>query len=210
MQDNSARLIDISQLSKTFSPKLLRALPGFHAFTGCTYEPSLFQKGKKKTFKLLEKSEEFQEAFAEFGLQENLNENDVQTIEKYTSKLYGSNENSVDDARADIFFQIYKTKSTTRLDAKGLDTALLPPCKMVLVNKIKRVNYIAKIFKKSACKKILLADPIKCGWMRDQSNCAQIKYYDGDQYPNSIEQLLAGMDETVTDDELILSDDDEA
>ena len=68
---------------------------------------------------------------------------------------------------------------------------------MALVKKIKRVNYIAKIFKKSVCKKILLADPI------------QIKYYDGDQYPNSIEQLLAAMDETVTDDELILSDDHE-
>ena len=48
------------------------ALPGFHAFTGSDYTAAFNNKGKIKPFKIMEGNEEFQNAFAPFGLRESI------------------------------------------------------------------------------------------------------------------------------------------
>ena len=46
---------------------MLPALPGFHAFTGCNYNPAFFKKDKQRLFKRLKKKEEVQKAIASLG-----------------------------------------------------------------------------------------------------------------------------------------------
>lgn len=64
---NSQRFIDVTSLYATLGESMCSSLPGFHAFTGCDYNPAFFRKGKKQPFLLLEKSEKFRSAFAMLG-----------------------------------------------------------------------------------------------------------------------------------------------
>lgn len=57
------RFINITRLYEKLGSNLAHSLPAFHAFTGCDFNPCFHQKGKKRPFNLLKKSEEFQDAF---------------------------------------------------------------------------------------------------------------------------------------------------
>jgi len=46
---NTLRFIDVSALSGTIGSSLSKALPAFHAFTGCDFTPAFARKGKKTT-----------------------------------------------------------------------------------------------------------------------------------------------------------------
>jgi len=59
----SRHVIDINALHEYLGSDLCKALPGFHAFTGCNYNPAFFRKGKQRPFTLLAKKQEFQKAF---------------------------------------------------------------------------------------------------------------------------------------------------
>lgn len=39
--------------------------PGFHAITGCDYNPAFFRKGKQCPFKILSQSEKYTKAFSD-------------------------------------------------------------------------------------------------------------------------------------------------
>ena len=56
------RYIKINQLFDQTGEPLCKALPFYHAFTGCNYTSSFNRKGKIKLFKLLEQNPELQEA----------------------------------------------------------------------------------------------------------------------------------------------------
>ncbi|GFT48906.1 uncharacterized protein TNCV_2771211 [Trichonephila clavipes] len=56
---NHERLISINDLYQDLCTSLSKALPCFHAITGCDYTPAFFRKGKLRPFKLLEKSVEY-------------------------------------------------------------------------------------------------------------------------------------------------------
>ncbi|GFW37608.1 uncharacterized protein TNCV_4028041 [Trichonephila clavipes] len=64
---NRVRYIDITKDYEHLGYSLSRCLPGFHAITGCDYNPAFFKKGKQKPFNTLKKNEEYQEAFMKFG-----------------------------------------------------------------------------------------------------------------------------------------------
>jgi 5'-3' exonuclease len=44
---NHQRFIDINKLYETLGLHLCSSLPGFHALTGCDFNPALYRKGKK-------------------------------------------------------------------------------------------------------------------------------------------------------------------
>ena len=60
---NNLRYIKINQLLDQIGELLCKALPFYHAFTGCNYTSSFNRKGKIKLFNLLEPNPELQEAF---------------------------------------------------------------------------------------------------------------------------------------------------
>ncbi|GBP18883.1 hypothetical protein EVAR_62888_1 [Eumeta japonica] len=53
-------------LPDTLKVRYRQSLPGFHAITGCDFNPAFFRKGKSKPYKTLKKYPEYQEAFKNF------------------------------------------------------------------------------------------------------------------------------------------------
>ena len=60
---NNLRYISINQLFDQLGESLCKAMPFYHAFTGCDYISSFNRKGKIKLFKLLEKILTFKKHF---------------------------------------------------------------------------------------------------------------------------------------------------
>lgn len=60
---NKQRYVDVTAIYKHLGSSLCRSLPGFHAFTGCDYNPAFFKRGKQRPFNLLKKNAEYQQAF---------------------------------------------------------------------------------------------------------------------------------------------------
>lgn len=61
------RFINVTQLHKALGTNLSAALPAFHAFTGCDFNPAFFRKGKKRPFSIMTNSEEFTECFIQLS-----------------------------------------------------------------------------------------------------------------------------------------------
>ncbi|CAH2096461.1 unnamed protein product [Euphydryas editha] len=64
---NKRRIIDVNKLSNFLGDDLCKALPGFHAFTGCDYNPAFFRKGKQRPFKIMSQSQKYTKAFSDLG-----------------------------------------------------------------------------------------------------------------------------------------------
>ena len=109
------------------------ALPGFHAFTGSDTTAAFFGKGKKKAW---ETWQGFSEATAAFRALSRPNptmdtvRNVFPILEEFVVRMYGiTSHNSVDEARADMFFQ------------KSLGFEKLPPSSDALYQKSLRSAY---------------------------------------------------------------------
>ena len=81
---NTLRYISVNNIYAKLGSKLCKALPAFHAFTGCDYTACFSRKGKVRPFKLLEKNDEAQEVFGSIGEEEK-----VCVIEKFVCQMYG-------------------------------------------------------------------------------------------------------------------------
>ncbi|CAH1104293.1 unnamed protein product [Psylliodes chrysocephalus] len=87
--DNARRFIDVYTLSKKLGPKISKALPALHAFTGCDFNPALYRHGKEKLLQFLMNSEIFQEAFLDLGSKEHNVQDSFNIIQSFTCHLYG-------------------------------------------------------------------------------------------------------------------------
>ncbi|GFV43901.1 uncharacterized protein TNCV_1530751 [Trichonephila clavipes] len=95
---NHERLISINDLYQDLCISLPKALPCFHAITGCDYTPAFFRKSKLRPFKLLEKSVEYQLACQEIMTDDdNELERIFATLEKFICHMYGVPNSSNDN-----------------------------------------------------------------------------------------------------------------
>lgn len=62
---NTLRYIELSALYNKFGPKISKALPALHAFTGCDFNPALYRRGKKTSAIF---DEEFPKSIFGFGI----------------------------------------------------------------------------------------------------------------------------------------------
>ena len=65
----------------------------------------------------------------------------------------------------------------------------MPPCHKVLVEKIKRANYVAMVWKNAQRPLPVTVSPVNNGWALDKGSYI-INWYDGDQLPQNLSQLL--------------------
>jgi len=87
---NHERLINVNELYQVLGISLSKALPCFHAITGCDYTPAFFRKGKLRPFKLLEKSVEYQLTCQEITTDdEDVLERTFMKLEKFICHMYG-------------------------------------------------------------------------------------------------------------------------
>jgi hypothetical protein len=61
----------------------------------------------------------------------------------------------------------------------------MPPCQRVVVNKIKRTNYLTRLIKNADRNFIEDIDPSDHGWIKLQ-NKIEIQFYDGNQFPENL------------------------
>ena len=110
---NIRHIVDVNALHKLLGLDLCKALPRFHAFTGCDYNPAFFRKGKQRPFKILKKKEEFQKAFASLG-DTSIDTDDTFTeIESFVCGMYGyESTHKIDNVRFQMLLRNYKIKNT--------------------------------------------------------------------------------------------------
>ena len=142
--------------------------PPCFPFTGCDYTTALNRKVKLRPLRLLEKDVEIQKVFAGMGNCEAVTKTQVDEIERFVCSLYGCKKLvSADYVRLDLFFQKYKPKPGKVVISclKKMDKCSLPPCGRVLLENIKRTNYISSIWLNATSTSPPLFKPENCGWL---------------------------------------------
>ncbi|CAG5044261.1 unnamed protein product [Parnassius apollo] len=111
---NACRYIDVSALYNKLGPKIFKALPGLHAFTGCYFNPAFYRRGKKP-LQFLMTSETFQNAFLGLGSKEHNVQDSFHIIQSYTCHLYGLKKLSdINQARIVVFNKTFKVKNKSQ------------------------------------------------------------------------------------------------
>lgn len=114
---NTSQQINVRGIFTKLTPKMINALPSWYVFSGCSYEPSFYGKGKKTLMKLLEKNVRAQNVFASIGNGSSLKDEDIASLEEFTCSLYGQKCSSVNQARLNIFQKGHE--NITDLGKKG-------------------------------------------------------------------------------------------
>ncbi|XP_056641528.1 uncharacterized protein LOC130448266 [Diorhabda sublineata] len=193
---NNERYIDIKKIYRELGELLAKSLIGFHAFTGCDFNPAFFNKGKRRPFTLLKKNSGFQQAFATLG-EDNLTEDQLQqlfnTIQEFTCQLYNAKKSTdVDDARFQMFVRNYKASDINENFQKKIqnfDASSIPPCKTELYQQFLRAHYISSLWRNASKLQPTTLDPLKYGW-DEQDNAYTFKWFEGDQLPSFVGDLI--------------------
>lgn len=82
------------------------------------------------------------------------------------------------------------------IDFSGIDFKKMPPCRKVLLNKIKRTSYLARTMRQSSENFIGKPDG---GWYLNENNEMDIDYFAGNPYPENITNI--SFDENEDNDE---------
>ena len=149
------RYIPVHSLVSELGPLLCKALPGFHALTGCDSNSSLAGIGKKKALKILFESQDHQTKLAQFGEELELNASIVEAWEGFICNLYTIESKAgskIHDVRYWLFCQ------------KGHSNENLPPTLDGLHQHTKRANYQAYIWKKALVAIQNLPSAAEHGW----------------------------------------------
>lgn len=220
-------VIDVNEIYERLGESLCKALPGFHAFTGCDYNPSFFRRGKQRPYKILQQSEEYQKAFIELGKFFWDKYDVITVIEKFVCHLYNvisKDENdtpTVNRARFELFLRNYKIKNLNepfqKKNIKNFDASSLPPCYSELEQQILRARYIANIWQTSHEAIPSQCEPQQHGWFLNEN---EVKYeflwFTGDQLPSTVNDVILddenndnNIDEDMSDDDIDTSEDED-
>ena len=143
-------LINMNLLDENYYQNHITALLVLHAFTGADCTSDFKGKGKVKSIKPLCRNLKFINIFAKIGEDWIFDDkNVIKGIEEFTCSLYGfgPREKQVNEAREVQAKRI----SGFILDLKPditFDLVNFPPCQMVLIQHLKRVNYQVCIWRR--------------------------------------------------------------
>ena len=171
--NNTLRYINIKQIHDHFGKGFCMPLPVFHAFSDCDYTASFKWKGKIRALKPLEKDENVQQVFSKLHDQDAITEEDIKVIEGLVCAMYSKKRfQSVDKLCQELFLKKYKQNNDSLVGKiRKLDSATLPPCSRVLLKKLKRLNYIARIWRSCFNATPQDQDVLSFGWrMEDGYN----------------------------------------
>ena len=121
----------------------------------------------------------------------------IDDIEDFVCTLYGFlNIQKVDEVRIWMLKQKYRPRhdEDPLASISSMNPILMPPCHRVLLQKIKRANFVTKLWKSSdqlVSVKAVLQVIMVNGWVFEADGY-RIHWYDGDQVPRSLGQILEG------------------
>lgn len=190
---NHERLINVNELYQVLGISLSKALPCFHAMTGCDYTAAFFRKGKLRPFKLFEKSVEYQTACQEITTDdEDVLERTFMNLEKFICHIYGvPNSSNVNDVRFNLFAKNYQSKESDNFEKKirNFDSSSLPPCKAELYYHLLRVRYVAKFWRNAHLKSPTSLSPTASGWIINDDRYDFV-WFAGEQFPASVADVI--------------------
>lgn len=145
---NHKRLINISKLAKEYGQQFCSALLALHGFTHCDTTSAFKGIGKVKPIKLLERTPAFVEVLSQVGDSWNLSQQLVNGLEELTCAMYGkARYKTVDTLRLAILKEKCAGSDGIINIDRNIDLSQLPPCRKVLYEHIRRVNYQVRIWK---------------------------------------------------------------
>ena len=182
------RYIDLCAIASKIGSSLCKALPGFHAFTGCDYTSSFIRKGENRPLKIAEENDSFLDAFAALAA-EQVDEATCNVLEENTAKLYDAKKTMpLNEHRFMVFEKSFGPKKGKQLFSrlKGVDASSIPPCKNVVLQKIHRSNFVAMTWH-VACNNAVPKDPQQ-GWEL-VDNSYQTVWFTGPRCPTEFFQI---------------------
>ena len=206
--NNTRRIINMSDLAEQLGMPVCNALVSFHAFTGCDFTAAFMRKGKVRPYQLMVKHQKFIEAFGQLGESVVLHADILKSLEEFVCAMYGSsNIDEVNIARFHIFSKLYAPKDPHQpLDKiKSSDPCCVPPCRPVLLEKVKRSNYVANLWKHAAMPRPTDIEPAGHGWKLVQNNTLEIVWFEGSQNPMDIRFSSSDVedDDNSADEDLV-------
>ncbi|CAF4952709.1 unnamed protein product [Pieris macdunnoughi] len=199
---NSQRFVNITKLYEKLGTDLCSALPGFHALTGCDFNPAFYRKGKKKPLQLLRESQAYMQALGDIA---NIPSRELDevfiTIEEFVCRLYGYKSiNDVNATRVATFaknYQINEKNDVLKWKSR-IDGAIFPPCKSELRQHLLRTSYIAHIWSHAHLQDPSQLSPTDWGWEENDDKYV-FKWFEGDQVPLSVTSITDSS-ENIGDD----------
>ncbi|KAG1683376.1 hypothetical protein GQR58_010026 [Nymphon striatum] len=215
-QEKDQRLLDVTGMSKDFTPMYCSALLGLHAFTRCDTTSAFKGIGKVKPLKLLQQKPRYQEVFQSLGTTWRIPNELYQGLEEFTCNMYKrtTKSSAVNELRYEMIAS--KCGGQTGLEIKlerKVDLSSLPPPRSCLNEHIRRVNYQVGIWKRAHIPKPIIPEATDDhGWVK--RNCEiEPKWSAGDVIPPKLADVLEKMecddDDEGQDDSETDSDDSE-
>ena len=129
IKKKNLRYISVNQIHDHFDEEFCKALPAFHAFTGCDYTASFNGKGKVTQLNVSEKNENVQLTFSKLSELDSITKEEINDIKLFVSTMYAKKKfTSVDEIRLVLFLKKYQPKMMHFLTVwRKMDAASLPP-----------------------------------------------------------------------------------
>ena len=202
---NRRRLINISEMSKVLTQNQCSALLGLHAFSHCDTTSAFKGIGKVKPIQLLLKEKKFENVLSKIGDSWHIDEGLIDSLEEFTCALYGRKKDTdINKVRAD---KLKEKCGIDKLDpTKNFHMASLPPCKMALLQHIRRVNYQVGIWRRAHINTPTIPSPTDGNGWHVVDGFLEPLWVDGPIIPRTMEDLLEPVLEVAENDD---DDDDE-
>ena len=172
--------VPVHDVCQNLSKRVLKALPAFHALTGCDATSALSGIGKKKPWNVFIRSAVHQESLTILEQQPEVDEETAKKCEAFICDLYPSYKKSpktADELRYIIFCQ------------KKPNSVALPPTSDSLRQHINRANYQTHIWRKSLDALLELPSPEGSGWQKEDDELT-LKLMSKDPAPTVQQQLF--------------------
>ena len=172
------RFVDLSLLVRNLN-FTVKALPGFHAFTGCDSTSAFFGRGKKAGLQLLLKPN-YCETMVDIGTTYSVTDALLEHCEKFVCAMYGKAQcTSVNHLRYLLF--------TTR----ACHTSQLPPCRNSLYHHLQRANYQAAVWKRALTAQADIPSPSGHGWITDTQGTLAILWNSVPPAPDALLECIS-------------------
>lgn len=197
---NHCRYINVSEIYEKLGEKVALGLPGFHALTGCDYNPAFFGKGKAKPYKIFISDEKYQTAFYDMA-DPNKHEEVMNIIEDFVCRMYATAKRKmthikkINEARVRYFYESYgmlddANKENFKKKMLAMDACSFPPCLAELEQQVLRATYITSVWMNAEKSIPTNFDPMDYGW-KNENGLISFKWFDGDEMPEKVFDIVA-------------------
>ena len=160
---NNHVYISIHQLRSRLKPEFVDVLPGFHALMGTDYTASFMGKGKVRLLKLISKSVQYTETLSQLGEDDDVADELIKQVELFVCHLYWY------PNQDNVRFMMFEKKNSPKDDRppldriRGLNPSTMPLCYRILVNKVRRVNFVSAMWKRACSIIPITYSPVENG-----------------------------------------------